>query len=164
MTDYYRDKLEEGKQFQDWVQKQLLPHGLIVMLNTSETYQKNVGESLSGIEIKKDNKFRETGNLFIEVAEKSDPCFPNFVPSGIYRNDNSWLYCIGDYKEVYILPKKILQVLYEDRINRKPGTEWRGIETRTIQTSKGMLLPIRYAEENNIVLRHIVFDAEVITT
>ena len=163
MTDYYREKLEEGKLFQDWIQKKLLHHGLIVMLNTSEKYQKDIGESLSGIEIKKDTRFKETGNLFIEVAEKSDPLYPNYIPSGIYRNDNSWLYCIGDYQEVFLLPKKILQILYEDKINNKPGTEWRGIETRTIATSKGMLLPINYAEKANIILKHIVFDKEVTT-
>ena len=67
-----------------------------------------------GAEIKNDERFRQTGNLYIEVAEKSHPVKPNYTPSGIMRADNSWLYVIGDIKTVWIFSTKYL-VMLKDR-------------------------------------------------
>ena len=55
MTNEYRDNLVAGSEYQDFVQKELLKHGIIVMLNTSKQYQARIGESLSGLEIKLDS-------------------------------------------------------------------------------------------------------------
>ena len=87
---YYKEKFEQGTDYQDFVIKELYNQGIILISYTSKKSQYE-GENMSGFEIKNDNKFRETGNLYIELAEKSHPSNPQYVPSGIYRNDNSWL-------------------------------------------------------------------------
>ena len=85
-----------------------------------------------GWEIKYDRKFRETRNLYIEVEEKTNKNNKNFVNSGIFRVDNTWLYIIGDYKTIYILSKTQLQRCYKK--NR-----YKIVQTLT---SIGMLIPI----------------------
>ena len=70
-----------------------------------------------GAEIKNDERFRQTGNLYIEVAEKSNPDKLNYTPSGIMRADNSWLYVIGDIKTVWIFSTKYL-VMLKDRYSK----------------------------------------------
>lgn len=160
MTNEYRDNLVAGSEYQDFVQKELLKHGIIVMLNTSKQYQARIGESLSGLEIKLDRKFRQTGNLYIEVAEKSDALNPVYVESGIYRFDNTWLYCIGDYHEIFLIPKMQLQIIHQDIKNGTyEGYRRKGIELRQTRTSQGMIIPIDYAMKY-IVIKHIVFDEE----
>ena len=72
-----------------------------------------------------------TGNLYIECAEKSHPDNDHYMPSGIYRYDNSWLYAIGNYDVVYLFVTKHLRWLHE----RKPLTE------KQTPTSEGFLLP-----------------------
>jgi len=87
-----------------------------------------------GAEIKRDGKFRETGNLYIETAEKSNPDNPAYAASGIYRQDNSWLFVIGDEKTIYIFSTKYLRLL-EKRYQRKQKP-----------TSIGFLMPIEEAD------------------
>lgn len=106
------------------------------MLNCygSRKYQYQVGESKTGIEIKFDKRSKETHNLYIEYAEKrSDSNI--YVSSGIERNDNTWLYCIGDYETLYLIPKNRLKALKNDP----------SLEHKTTRTSKGYLLPCEKA-------------------
>ena len=65
MTEYYKEKLEQGLQFQDYVIDLLYDAGLPVVTYSSKQYQNNVGENRGGLEIKNDERFRETGNLYI---------------------------------------------------------------------------------------------------
>ena len=88
-----------------------------------------------GAEIKRDGNFRKTGNLYIETAEKSHPDNKNYVPSGIFRKDNSWLFVIGDEETLYIFATKYLQRL-SDRYKEVIKT-----------TSIGRLMPIAEAEK-----------------
>lgn len=132
---YYNDKLQQGLEFQDVVTSALYQRGIVVVAYSSRKYQISHGENLLGAEIKRDGKFRETGNLYIETAEKSHPDNPAFVASGIYREDNSWLYVIGDEKTVYIFSTKYLRIL-EARYTRV-----------TKPTSIGFLVPMADAEK-----------------
>jgi len=86
---------------------------------SSRKYQYSVGENLQGIEIKFDDKYNKTGNLYIEVKEKSNPKNINYINSGIYRNDNSWIYLIGNYEEIFIFGKSHLKLIYEKGKNIK---------------------------------------------
>lgn len=132
---YYNDKLQIGLEFQDVVTKALYQRGIVVIGFASRKFQNAEGENLLGAEIKRDDKFRETGNLYIEVAEKSHPENINFVPSGIYRKDNSWLFVIGDEKTIYIFSTKYLRLLeHKYKHVDKP-------------TSKGFLMPLAEAEK-----------------
>jgi hypothetical protein len=140
MNDYYREQLEKGQQYQDFVSEKLYDIGLPVMSYSSKKYQYEVGENKNGFEIKFDDKIKNTGNIYIEVSEKSDAKNKEYISSGIYRNDNTWLYIIGDYKKIYIFSKKQLRKIYE---NSKKET-FRKVIT---PTSKGFLIPAKYAEE-----------------
>ena len=95
MTPNYKNCLERGNAYQEFV-ADVLEKELSIMLDiyTTKHQQYNIGENKQGIEIKFDDLYKKTGNLYIEIEEKSNPQNPNFVPSGIFRNDNSWLYLI----------------------------------------------------------------------
>ena len=138
MNEYYAKKLDQGLKYQDFVVEKLYEIGLPVISYSSKEYQNTVGENKAGIEIKNDTNFRETGNFYIETAEKSDAENANFVPSGIYRNDNTWLYLIGDYETIFVFSKKQLLLLH------KCG-KMKEVE---ISTSRGFLLPVVEAEKN----------------
>jgi hypothetical protein len=113
------DSLETGNMFQDFVCLQLAKYNIILQNMNSRKYQYDVGENLQGFEIKYDSRCtgdngkRATNRLSIEIAEKTHPNNPYFIKSGIYRNDNSWLYIQGNYMMFWIFPKKILQWLHE---------------------------------------------------
>lgn len=133
--EYYKNKLEEGLQFQDKVTKELYQRGIVVIGYASQQYQNNCGENMLGAEIKRDGMFRDTGNLYIETAEKANPNNENYIPSGIYRKDNSWLFVIGDEKTIYIFSTKYLQML-ELKFEKKIKA-----------TSKGFLIPLMEADK-----------------
>lgn len=132
--DYYAAKLEQGLEFQDVVVRELYQRGIVVVGYASRRFQIGHGENMLGAEIKRDGRFRETGNLYIETAEKSHPDRPDYVPSGICRKDNGWLYVIGDEKTLYIFSTKHLASL-ECKYPRKE-----------IPTSRGFVMPLEDAE------------------
>lgn len=144
MTDtyrqYYETKLEGSKLFQDFVVDtawSLL--GLAIVQYSSRSYQQTVGESRTGVEIKFDEKFSSTGNLWIEVGEKARPRPGDYAVSGIYRDDNTWLYCIGNYDVMFFFAKTMLQGLHR-------SGKFRMLENHT-KTSQGFLLKGELAEK-----------------
>ncbi len=141
MNQYYKEKLEQGLYYQDFVIEQLYKIGLPLISYSSKEFQNMIGENKAGIEIKNDNNYSKTGNLYIETAEKSDENKKNFWPSGIYRNDNTWLYLIGDLKRIFILSKKQLILLAK-------SNKYKQVE---IKTSQGFLLPVKDAEKHYAV-------------
>ena len=60
--------------------------------------------------------------------------------SGIYKNDNCWLYCIGNYEELFLFGKKNLKHLFKD--NSYPVIESHA------KTTKGFLLSREQAERS----------------
>lgn len=132
MTSEYQNNLTLGLEFQDFVIEKFYEIGLPLISYSSKLYQIRIGENKAGIEIKFDRKFRETNNIYIEVAEKSDKNRQEYVPSGIFRDDNTWLYVIGDYQTIYILSKRQLIRVYE----------WHKYREVTTPTSKGFLIPV----------------------
>lgn len=144
-SEYYKAQLDGAKIFQDFVVDaawNLL--GLAIVQYSSEVYQRIVGESRTGVEIKYDQKFGKTRNLWIEVAEKARPREGPYVPSGIYRQDNSWLYSIGDYDTIFFFPKVLLRALHA-------SGRWPVIENNT-RTSEGFLLREIEAEKYAAVI------------
>lgn len=139
-SNYYQSNLEAGREYQDFVLDQFLKIGMPIVGYSSYKYQKEKGETAAGIEIKYDKKFKETRNLYIEYGEK-DPGSKEYFQSGILREDNTWLYAIGDYKTIFIFPKNYLE-MFKSASNLK----LRHVKT---DTSEGYLLPelvaLRYA-------------------
>jgi hypothetical protein len=111
---------QEGLEFQDFVANLLLKEmGIVISNYSSKYYQQACGENAQGFEIKLDRRILETGHVSIEVAEKSKAINKSFVPSGIMREDNSWLYIQGNKKIIFIFGKKSLQQLYQAKYKDK---------------------------------------------
>ncbi len=134
---YYNEQLEKGLQFQDFVIDMLYEIGLPISNYTSKQYQQEFGENRNGIEIKFNPSMRKYDSLWIELKEKANPANLNYVDSGIYRNDNAWLYAIGDREEFFIFGKKQLIKMH------KCGK----FGERTSLTSVGMIVTLDYARE-----------------
>lgn len=80
--------------------------------------QFRIGETECGMEIKFDSYHMKTRRIFFEIEERQKDK-DTFIPSGIYRPDNSITYLIGDYYRVYLFEKKHLQKVHRG--------EWPGI-------------------------------------
>jgi hypothetical protein len=100
--------------------------------------QINKGENRQGIEIKNDQRFQETGNLFISVER--DYGYTKYE-SGVYKNQ-SWLYVIGNENEFYIFATKHLKQYYE---HNKPQL-FDGFKSIKNGVEKGFLLSKKQAE------------------
>lgn len=136
MTGYYKQKLIEGLVYQDYVVERLYDCGIPLINYSSKAYQNIIGENKAGIEIKNDQMFRGTGNFWIETAERSDVIY-DYVPGGVFRNDNTWLYVIGDYYTIFVFAKKQLKILTK---------KYKRFENKK-RTSIGYLLPVKDAKE-----------------
>ena len=139
----YSNSFEVGNEFQDFVCIELAKHGIILQNINSKKYQYETGENLQGFEIKYDARCtgdrntEATNRLSIEIAEKTKAENPEFIPSGIYRTDNSWMYIQGNYMMFWIFPKKILKLLHQSK--RYPEDE--------MPTIKKFYLPIADADK-----------------
>jgi len=113
------DSFEIGNEFQDFVCIELAKESIILQNINSKKFQYETGENLQGFEIKYDarctgdRKTIATNQLSIEIAEKTNGFNMNYVESGIYRSDNSWLYIQGNYMMFWIFAKKVLQLLHK---------------------------------------------------
>jgi hypothetical protein len=139
----HKDSFEIGLEFQDYIITLLIrDHGIVIQPYSSKKYQFEVGESLQGYEIKYDARStgdctygncEATNNVAIEVYEKTNANNTNWIRSGIFREDNTTHYLIGNYHGCWIIEKRILRKLYH--LNLYPVFE-------TLPTIKSMLIPI----------------------
>lgn len=112
----YQDKLRQGEEYQDFICYVLMKeHGLPVGCCSSKKWQLQLGETIVGrVEIKYDSRMMQTGNVSIEIAENVNG---KWIPSGILRNDSSFLYCQGCYEKAFMFSKRTLR---EYLNNEKP--------------------------------------------
>lgn len=148
------DSFEVGNFFQDFVCIELAKCNIIMQNINSKKFQYTVGENLQGYEIKYDARCTgadgtvPTGRLSIEIAEKSRAENKVYVASGIYRNDNSWLYIQGNTKTFWVFGKKTLIGLYETG----------RYEVFVQPTIKTFFLPIEHADR--YCCKKFIFDTE----
>ena len=144
------EELEEVYIYQDFISIQLLKKlGWSINQLASRKYNIEVGESIAGVEIKNDKKMAETGNIYVELEELART--GKFVPSGVNRQDNTLLWCIGDMKMAYILVKKQLKFLCDHY-------ERFGFKKVEAPTSKGILIPTKWLDQNDIyVVKKLYF-------
>lgn len=144
---YYKDKLKQGEAYQEFVGDIFLNH-LNWQLSFYKTKysQYNFGETHEGVEVKFDDRLKETGNLYIEYAEKSHPDNKAYVPSGVCRNDNTWLFVIGDRDVVFLFSKRVLKSL----------TSSKAFKHVTTPTSKGYL--IKREDAQTLCLKEILLE------
>lgn len=148
--NYRKPMIELGLQYQDFIMERMHLIGIVLQPFCSKAAQRK-GENLFGLEIKRDGKFRKTENLYIEVAEKARPRAGDYVPSGIFRSDNTWLYGIGDELTFFVFAKSTLRNAFAARIKL-------GYAEKSTPTSKGFVIPV--AEANRFLARKITFSLD----
>jgi hypothetical protein len=109
----HANPFQMGLEFQDFVCETLAQEGIILQNLASKKRQLERGENLQGFEIKMDARCTDTRRLSIEIAEKSKADNMQWIPSGIYRADNTWLYVQGNYSILFVFAKNWLVRLYE---------------------------------------------------
>lgn len=139
MVKTYSENLEIGLEYQDIVTERFyndlkMP---IVTYNSRER-QYSKGENMAGVEIKFDSKSLTSKNVYIEYEEKSKAEYKNYKPSGVYRNDNSWLFVIGNRTTTYILSKCHLRERCDVILKDKNHLGYFLVKT---PTSKAILFP-----------------------
>lgn len=144
--DAYRvDQIADGREFEDFATWALLFYrGIVTVPFRSKRWQFGVGESTAGVEFKLDKKLATTGNLAIEKEEKATLRSKAYVPSGIMRADNTWLYVIGNYKCIWVFSKVMLRGL-DKRVEEGGARKYKEFETKT-KTGRGYLLPKKDAD------------------
>lgn len=148
MTENYKKQLAAGKEYEKFIKEKLLEkRGIRLDIIDDVEGQYNIGETKQGYEIKLDKKYKETGNLYIEYKEKSNAKNTTFVPSGIFRQDNTHTWIIGDYNNAFMFKKDELVDIYNKKI------AYRYVQ---INTSKGILLDKKLIEKYSI--DHIKFE------
>ena len=132
-------KQQEGLEFESYIMDWFCSQKNINLSHyTLLKEQINKGENRQGIEIKNDQRFQETGNLFISVER--DYGYKKYE-SGVYKNQ-SWLYVIGNENEFYIFATKHLKQYYE---HNKPQL-FDGFKSIKNGVEKGFLLSKKQAE------------------
>lgn len=151
MTNYYERQLQIGLEYQDFVCETLLKElGLPIISYASKKYQRTKGENKQGIEIKYQSKMREYNSLYIETEEKSNEKHESYIHSGIFRDDNSWLFLTGDFTTLFIFSIKFLKLAYA-------SGKYKITEPKNIKTSRGFILPLADAEKH--CLKKITFQS-----
>lgn len=131
---YYQQQLEESKEYQDFLTRELSKQGIHIQCFSSRKYQWEIGESNNRIEIKYDREYATYGNLYIETHEKSDPKNLNYVLSGINR-DGVLHWIQGDYGIAFMFSRKGLCKYIDENKHRLRHKE------NSFKTSWGYILP-----------------------
>ena len=135
-TDSYIQHYKQGVEYENFIEDLFLERLHIkLFFYKSKHFQNKVGETHQGIEVKFDDRIKETGNIYFEYEEacKTSGC----IPSGVFKQDNSWLYVIGDYSTIYVFSKnRLINFLTNSKDVRK-------VEA---QSSKGYLVKKELAE------------------
>jgi hypothetical protein len=115
----HTNSFEIGNEFQDFVCIEMAKDGIILQNINSKKFQFETGENLQGFEIKYDSRCTgdmgtdSTNRLSIEIAEKTKAENSKYIPSGIYRGDNAWIYIQGNYMMFWVFSIKHLRLMYE---------------------------------------------------
>jgi len=139
------DSFEKGRKYEDYlisIWPQLYKGRKLTRLEGRINQLK--GETEEGIEIKYDNVKQNTARIYIEMEEKADIGNDRYVQSGIFRQDNSKLFLVGDYKEFFLFSKA--KLIWLEKLD--PPFLFRPNPTGT---SVGFCIPIENA-------RHLCLD------
>jgi hypothetical protein len=136
----YLSNLEQGKEFEAFVFDTMLhERRLVVGGYMSRHYQVLHGESATGVEVKMDMEFRNTGNLFIETMERPS-VLDTYKPAGIYHESDPWLMVIGDFSSFWVFATQTLRNYHGTGVCVE-------VENRS-ETGKGFLLPVCKADRH----------------
>lgn len=99
----------KGMDYQEWVRQQ---YPLVYPKRKLSFFEGKMeqlrGETREGIEIKLDDlifEYCDEGRIYIETHEKAQVQNAKYVESGIYRNDNTRIWLVGDYSMWFLFSK-----------------------------------------------------------
>lgn len=126
---------QAGLEYQDFIARELLHHGIIIIGLSSGIAQSTNGENLLGLEIKYDEISANSNRFFVETEYLNSKGV--WTSSGIFYADKAWLYGIGNYNEFLIFSKKFMQRLALSDLKK------RGLETCVTNNgrARGFFLP-----------------------
>ena len=155
-SDYYIKNLMLSHKFETFIDHKFLNEGIDIGLYYSKEGQYDKGESELGIEIKYDMRSLETGNLYIEYSEKSNPDNETWVKSGIFKKDNTKYFITGTEEKFWVLDKEDLKDLY-DKINQN-NCKHNGCQLKKAKqgTSLGFIIPKRVADEMTMNFENLI--------
>jgi hypothetical protein len=135
--------LTDGEIYQDFVANELLRrHQIHIDYYRTRHEQYDIGESVQGYEVKLDQRCTDTGRLSIEIAEKTKAANCLWVPSGIYRKDNTVYYVQGNYIVFYVFLKSVLVGLHP---------HYKLTETEKYGTIRTFYLPLQMAKQSALI-------------
>lgn len=142
--DYY-ECLHEAQEFEQfWCE--VIEHKLhlkLTRIRAKQNQSRFLCDTKEGFEFKHNRGIEKYKGVFIEVRQKMDKDDPDFMPSSIGKKDNAWMYCIGDFNNLYFVPKKILIGEYESqKYEIKPNKDG---------TALGFRLPLDRLEEISVL-------------
>lgn len=115
MTAEYERKLALGQAYEQFIVDKWLRFFPFPLNMHNGRYEQLKGENKEGVEIKLDLIYKRTERLYIELEEKSDADNERMIRSGIWRNDNTEQFLIGDYEDAYIFDVLVLRKCYTDK-------------------------------------------------
>jgi hypothetical protein len=138
--DYYAQQRARGEAFEGYIAGRLVAEGHVVTRHAGRLAQIGRGDlCVDGVdlEVKLDERLAETGNLYIETAEKRARDHARWIPSGVRSVSSARWYGIGNYRDWFVFERVDLFL----EASRHAGL------TITRGTSQGFLLsPGRRAE------------------
>lgn len=148
--------VKDSKKYEYKVQDKLKEFGIKITINDYWEDQFNYGDSIEGYEIKYDKLSTQTKRLWIEVAEKSNPKNAQWIPSGIFAQNTSKFFIIGNDKYFWLFNieefKKYLMNKY--KIKKDENLYYKLLplsNQNSTETSRGFLV-----EENELDERHTI--------
>jgi len=164
MDAYYYECLKDGQYFEQYIYNVLEQLGICIVEPFLTKEEQVLGENSAGVEVKHDRLMKRYGNIYLELEERVTS--PNWIPSGIFRNDNTIIYVIGDYDNFFLFQKGVLQWLVNDIITNEyfPIKEVKQNSNIAFSTSRGIPVPVdilryRCMEEVRIELSQERLDA-----
>ncbi|MCC0632051.1 hypothetical protein KGF47_18295 [Clostridioides sp. ZZV13-5731] len=160
---YFIKNLLLSHQFEVFIDHKFLEFGVDIGLFYNEEGQYSKGECEAGIEIKYDMKSKETGNLYIEYAEKLNSHNKDWVNSGIFKNDNTRYFLIGTKELFWILRKRDLLDLYEE-LNQSRGVSGCRMVKAKRDTSLGFIISKEKANKMSLTFEELLGELKGVNT
>lgn len=118
-------------------------HLNLTRIKAKENQSKFLCDTKEGFEFKHNTGIEQHDGVFIEISQKMKKTDKDFMNSSISKKDNAWIYCIGDFKRLYLTPKKYLISEYESGCYK--------IIPNSKGTGMGFKLPIERLEEISLL-------------
>lgn len=112
MSDYYTVQRALGEAYERYIVARLHREGIPIVRHETQAAQFAHGDVRIGadhVEIKLDQQFAVTTNLYIETAEKRRREQATWTPSGIFSRSTARWYGIGDYRDWFLFEREHLR-------------------------------------------------------